>query len=142
VAAVPHCAVAAATLSVAAATLPGKLPASAEVTATTIVAAAPAKATAPLVASAAPGVTATFSTTSKEVAVLDDAMQEDPSGKENLQDDESNPSQSHERGRCEMVDESDDKKALSKRRRLADLSPEVNWRASERDVRPRSVQRA
>jgi len=113
------------------------LPASAELTPTKIEAAPVMAST--LVASA-PSVAVTVSPTAKEVVLVDDAMHEDPADKENLQDDEG---VSVERGRCEMVDNSEDNKALSKRRRLADLSPDVNCRGeAERAVRPRGVQRA
>mmetsp|Transcript_97972 Transcript_97972/g.157995 ORF Transcript_97972/g.157995 Transcript_97972/m.157995 type:complete len:697 (-) Transcript_97972:579-2669(-) len=127
----------ASTIVVLAHNTPLKPPASAEL-APTKIEAAPARAST-LVASA-PSVAVTGLTTPKDVVLVDDAMHEDPADKENLQDDEG---VSVERGRCELVDDSDDNKALSKRRRLADLSPDVNCRGeAERAVRPRGVQRA
>ena len=69
----------------------------------------------------------------------------DDTMKENVEDEEM---KSSERGRCQkVVEELNGKQSLSKRRRLASLSPvEVNLRASDahtkRAVRPRGVQRA
>ena len=65
--------------------------------------------------------------------------------KENVEDEEMTLAQNEERGRCQAVEDLSAKQALSKRRRIASLSPvEVNCRASDtkRAVRPRGVQRA
>jgi hypothetical protein len=65
--------------------------------------------------------------------------------KENVEDEEMTLDQNQERGRCQTVEDLSAKQALSKRRRIASLSPvEVNCRASDtkRAVRPRGVQRA